>query len=71
MTLDELIADIELRGLGWDVGQSSPMFYEARIWDWPYVIGRHNHNFKEPTTPLQMLEKALAQIDPTKYPKKK
>jgi len=71
MTLDELIADIESRGLGWDVGQSSPMFYEARIWDWPYVIGRHDHDFQEPITPLLMLEKAFAQVDLTTYQKKK
>ena len=38
--IDSLVAKIETKGFRWDVGMIGPNMYEARIWDWPEVIGR-------------------------------
>ena len=65
--VDTIIKDLEARGLGWDIGHTGTLI-EARIWDWPNVIGRHRPANVEPLH--QMLATAAYQIDWTKYPVK-
>lgn len=43
---DLLIFEIELIGLQWDVGNTG-INIEARIWNWPDVIGRYRPNKTE------------------------
>ena len=38
--VDDLIRQIESKGFQWDVGHTGCNL-EARIWDWPNVIGRY------------------------------
>jgi hypothetical protein len=38
--VDLIIADLESRGLGWSLDHTGNLI-EARIWRWPYVIGRY------------------------------
>lgn len=38
-TADDLIAWLEARDYGWSIDHHGNLI-EARIWDWPYVIGR-------------------------------
>lgn len=60
-TVDALIADLEARGLGRSLDNTGRLI-EARVWDWPYVIGRYRPNATEP------LAKAMRQVDWTRYP---
>ncbi len=39
--IEGLITHIESLGYSWDVGMVGTGMYEARIWDWPNVIGRY------------------------------
>lgn len=65
-TVDELVQLLEERGLGWSLDHTGHLI-EARVWDWPYVIGRHR---PETVLPLaEMLAKAMYEVDWTKYPK--
>ena len=64
-TSDEIIADLESRGLDWDVGNTCRLI-EARIWDWPQVIGRYRPAKTEPLA--YMLTHALAKFDIRDYP---
>lgn len=66
-TVDALIADLESRGLGWSLDNTGRLI-EARVWDWPYVIGRYRPNATEPLA--KMLSKAMHQVDYTRYPVK-
>ncbi len=66
-TIDELIAELESRGLGWDIGHTGRLI-EARVWDWPYVIGRYRPYKTEPAA--AMLAKAMLDIDWTLYPRR-
>lgn len=64
-SVDDLIADIESRGLGWSLDHTGRLI-EARIWDWPTVIGRYR---PEKTVPLaKMLSEAMDQVDWSRYP---
>jgi len=66
-TVDEYIEILESRGLGWSLDHTGHLI-EARVWDWPYVVGRYRPT---ETIPLaQMLAKAMYEVDWTKYPKK-
>jgi hypothetical protein len=46
-TLDCLITHLEREGFNWDVGHTGGLI-EARVWDWPNVIGRYRPNQVEP-----------------------
>lgn len=65
-TVDELIQDLESRGLGWSLDSTSRLI-EARVWDWPHVVGRYRPYHVEPLA--QMLSRAMALVDFTQYPK--
>lgn len=55
-TADDLINKLESRGLGWSLDHTGRII-EARIWDWPHVIGRYRPNEVEPLA--YMLSKAM------------
>jgi hypothetical protein len=61
---DEIIADLESRGLGWSLDHNGRLI-ECRIWDWPTVIGRYRPNKVEPLA--DMLNAAIAEVDLSKY----
>ena len=63
--VDALIADLESRGLGWSLDHTGRLI-EARIWDWPNVIGRYRPDTTEPL--LTMLSTALAEVDLARFP---
>ena len=44
---DDLISWLEARGYGWSLDHTGRLI-EARIWDWPFVIGRYRPNSVEP-----------------------
>ena len=64
-TADDIIADLESRGLGWSLDHTGRLI-EARIWDWPTVIARYRPHAVEPLA--QMLATAAFDVDWTKYP---
>lgn len=53
---DRIIQFCEQRGFGWSLDHTGRMI-EARIWDWPYCIGRYRPDRVEPLA--DMLWKAL------------
>jgi len=65
-TPDDLIQILESRGLGWSLDHN---LIEARVWDWPNVIGRYRPNTVIPLA--EMLAKAMYEVDWTKYPIRK
>ena len=67
ITVDQLIADLESRGLGWSLDHTGRLI-ECRIWKWPDVIGRYRPATVEPLA--KMLSEAMYQIDWAKYPVK-
>jgi hypothetical protein len=66
-TADDIIADLESRGLGWSLDHIGQLI-EARVWDWPNVIGRYRPHTVEPLA--KMLAAAAFDVDWTKYPVK-
>jgi hypothetical protein len=68
-TIDEIIADLESRGLGWSLDHIGQLI-EALVWDWPNasVIGRYRPATVEPLA--KMLATAAFEVDWTKYPVK-
>ena len=46
-TVDDLIAILKKRGLGWSLDHTDRLI-EARVWDWPNVIGRYRPRMVEP-----------------------
>ena len=64
--VDALVADLESRGLGWDVGYTHNL-REVRVWHWPFVIGRFRP--VEPTPLTDMLVKAMGEVDFEYYTK--
>jgi hypothetical protein len=67
-TVDEIIADLESRGLCWSLDHIGQLI-EARVWDWPNkIIGRYRPATVEPLA--KMLAAAAFQVDWTKYPVK-
>ncbi len=66
-TVDDIIANLELRGLGWSLDHTGRLI-EARVWDWPHVIGRYRPHTVEPLA--KMLATACFELDWTKYPVK-
>ncbi len=67
-TPDDLIQILESRGLGWSLDHTGNLI-EARVWDWPNVIGRYRPNTVIPLA--EMLAKAMYEVDWTKYPIRK
>ena len=65
-TVDDIIADLESRGLGWSLDHTNRLI-EARIWDWPNVIARYRPATVEPLA--KMLATAAFDVDWTKYPR--
>ena len=57
VTPDYMVGKCEALGLGWSLDHTGGMI-EARIWDWPWVRGRHRPRNLEPLA--QMLWSALA-----------
>jgi uncharacterized protein YqgV (UPF0045/DUF77 family) len=66
-TVDDIIADLESRGLGWSLDHTGTII-EARVWDWPTVISRYRPYTVEPLA--KMLAAAAFEVDWTKYPVK-
>lgn len=62
---DEIIAVIEESGFGWSLDHTGRLI-EARIWDWPNVIGRYRPSRVEPLA--LMLTSAIMDIPPSKRP---
>ena len=58
-TADDLIAVLERYGLGWSLDHTGNLI-EARIWDWPNVIGRYRPHTVEPLR--DMLAKAMTGV---------
>jgi len=55
--VDCLIEQLEDMGLGWSLDHTARLI-EARVWDWPMVIGRYRPSRVEPLA--QMLSRAMA-----------
>jgi len=69
-TIDDLIADIESRGLGWMIDHMEGRRVttkEARVWDFPHCLATYRTDKPEPLA--TMLAKAMYDVDWTKYPK--
>jgi hypothetical protein len=67
-TADEIIADLEARGLGWSIKHMDRLI-ECRIWKWPYLIGRY---LPSEVVPLaDMLLAAYSTVNLHAYPIKK
>jgi len=64
-TVDDIIADLESRNLGWSLDHTGRLI-EARVWDWPNVIARYRPHTTEPLA--KMLATACYDVDWTKYP---
>jgi len=67
VTADDIIADLESRGLGWSLDHTGTLI-EARVWDWPNVIARYRPATVEPLA--KMLAAACFDVDWTAYPVK-
>jgi hypothetical protein len=52
---DDIIQELEAKGLGWSLDHCGALI-EARIWQWPTVVGRYRPNKVEPLA--DMLSKA-------------
>ena len=59
MSADELIQWLEARGFGWSLDHTGHLI-EARIWDWPNVIGRYRPAKVEPLA--DMLRAAIRKM---------
>ena len=62
---DLLVKEIESRGLGWDIGYNGRLA-EARVWNWPYVVGRYRPHKTEPLA--EMLAGAMQEVNWEKFP---
>jgi len=60
LEFDVIIAELEVKGLGWDVGNAGRLI-EARIWQWPNVVGRYRPATVEPLA--VMLRGAIADME--------
>jgi hypothetical protein len=59
-SVDDIIAVLEAHNLGWSLDHTGCLI-EARIWEWPSVIGRYRPHAVEPLA--DMLRAAIATID--------
>ena len=53
MTADEIIEKLEALGLGWSLDHIGHLI-EARVWDWPDVVGRYRPKKVEPLADMLM-----------------
>lgn len=65
ITVDDLVGDLESRGLYWTLDHLGDLI-EARVLDGPHVVGRYRTKYMEPL--VDMLFKAMMCVDWTKYP---
>jgi hypothetical protein len=61
LTADQIIVALETHGLGWSLDHTG-INIEARIWEWPYVVGRYHPNAVAPLA--DMLRAAIATMKP-------
>jgi len=66
-TVDDIIADLESRGLGWRIDRTGCTI-EAIVRGWPTVIARYRPATVEPLA--KMLAAACFDVDWTAYPVK-
>ena len=66
-TVDDIIADLESRGLGWSIEHIGGVI-EARVGKWRHIIARYRPATVEPLA--KMLATACYDVDWTKYPVK-
>jgi len=66
-TVDDIISDLESRGLGWSIEHTGGLL-EARVWRWPRIIARYRPATVEPLA--KMLAAACYDVDWTAYPVK-
>lgn len=59
LTADEIIQVLEGAGYGWSLDHTGHMV-EARIWNWPWVVGRYRPGQVEPLA--DMLRAAISNI---------
>jgi hypothetical protein len=67
-TADDIIADLESRGLGWSIEHTGRLI-EACVWDWPAVIGRYrpdnpSHEYRE--RPMESWPTVIGRYRPAK-----
>jgi hypothetical protein len=65
VTVDDIIADLESRGLRWSIEHTGALL-EARVWLWRHIIARYRPAKVEPLA--KMLAAACFEVDWTKYP---
>ena len=66
--VDALIGELESRGLGWSLDHTGGLI-EARVWNWPDVVGRYRPDGVEPLA--RMLARSMAEVDWKRYPVRK
>jgi hypothetical protein len=66
-TVDDIIADLESRGLGWRIEHYGGLL-EARVWGRARIIARYRPATVEPLA--KMLAAACFEVDWTQYPVK-
>lgn len=64
-TVDELIEELEAKGLGYSLDSTANGHREARVWKWPYVVGRYTAPKRE--SAWYMLKKAYDNVDWNHY----
>jgi len=52
--IDDLIDELERLDLGWSLDHTGRMV-EARVWDWPVVIGRYRPDEVEPLEKMLLM----------------
>ena len=57
--VDDIIETLEKHQLGWSLDHTGNLI-EARIWDWPNVVGRYRPNTVEPL--VHMLQTAMLEV---------
>ena len=57
--VDDVIEILEQHGLGWSLDHTGNLI-EARIWDWPDVVGRYRPRTVEPL--VHMLQTAMMEV---------
>lgn len=65
VTADAILAKLEAIGLGWSLDHCGCLI-EARIWNWPAVIGRYRPAKTEPLVDMLMaaLKQGGVELDP-------
>lgn len=61
--VDEIITMLESKELGWSLDHTGGLI-EARIWQWPHVVGRYRPHTVEPLA--VMLQRAVDDMEKDK-----